>query len=286
MNDARKTIVFIGGPDTGKSNYLFRAWLAIKSKGNLIVKGGVRPSDMSYLNAGADAQLAGGFAGHTSVAPVGQPRIPITIGNDSAVLVLPDGPGEDWVSLYRTRRLPEGWEEYIGSSSRYLLFARADVVEAGSADWLRRQRFRGPDANFRMTEDFRSSGVSPQVLLVDWLQILERMHRAVSGPAEPFRAGIMLTAWDKVDREARDAGPEDFLRQNHPLLHQFIETNTARSELRVFGTSIFGGDLDDPKFQQIFRGEANPAELGYVEFLSSAKVERSDILCPVAWALS
>src|SRR5689334_13555680 len=63
--DAQSSVLLIGGPDAGKSNFLFRLWLAIDRGRGAVVKNGL-PSDVEYLRGGAERLLEGEFAGHTS----------------------------------------------------------------------------------------------------------------------------------------------------------------------------------------------------------------------------
>jgi len=56
-------IIFIGGPSSGKSNYLFRTWIAIERDKGRLVKNGL-PDDLEYLHDGASAHPRTLFATH------------------------------------------------------------------------------------------------------------------------------------------------------------------------------------------------------------------------------
>ena len=53
-------VLLIGGPETGKSNFLFRAWTHIFSADGLLEKDGM-PPDAEYLRDGAERQLRGEY---------------------------------------------------------------------------------------------------------------------------------------------------------------------------------------------------------------------------------
>ena len=47
-----EAVLLIGGPDAGKSNFLFRLWIAIDAGQGALVKDGL-PSELDYLSGGA-----------------------------------------------------------------------------------------------------------------------------------------------------------------------------------------------------------------------------------------
>ena len=76
-----------------------------------------------------------------------------------------------------------------------------------------------------------------QVQLVDILQSLA---------AEPFRLGnkclsVILSAWDLVEEE--NISPVEFLKNELPLLHQYLCNNSKFSKWNIYGVSALGGDL-------------------------------------------
>ena len=46
-----EAVLLIGGPDAGKSNFLFRLWIAIDTGQGALVKDGL-PSELDYLSGG------------------------------------------------------------------------------------------------------------------------------------------------------------------------------------------------------------------------------------------
>ena len=54
----RVSVLLIGGPDAGKSNFLFRLWIALSDGGGILQKDGL-PAEAEYLQTGADRLLEG-----------------------------------------------------------------------------------------------------------------------------------------------------------------------------------------------------------------------------------
>ena len=82
------------------------------------------------------------------------------------------------------------------------------------------------------------------------------------------------------------AGPMLYLKDNFPLLHQFIETNADSLDLQVFGLSVVSGDLNaDSDFKQLYEA-GNPREFGFViHALRGELLQSRDVTLTIAWAL-
>lgn len=82
-----------------------------------------------------------------------------------------------------------------------------------------------------------------QIQLVDLLQILQRPP---CGPKRR-RLAVILSAWDlvlaKLDRQ-----PARYLREELPLLDQYLRANENLFEHRIYGVSPQGADKKDPSF--------------------------------------
>jgi hypothetical protein len=292
-------VLLIGGPDTGKSNFLFRVWTHIDSSNGLVEKDGL-PSDAEYLRTGAECQLRGKFAGHTSQEVQLISSIPIRLRSDiqkKALLVVPDINGEEINRIYRARKWSYDWESLIGESTAYLFFVRVSSRETiAPLDWVTwHNLYSGtPPPTPVVDHQGGESAMAPntvadtpktptQVILVDWLQfILKVVHDKHPQAVRP-RVGIVVAAWDCVPCDF-DGGPSVWIQENMPLLHQFCITNQDVFEFSFFGTSIFSGDPDnDPEFA-VELGQKDPRTMGYVRY-SSDNRKSDDFTIPIAWAL-
>lgn len=289
-------VLMIGGPETGKSNFLFRAWTHIDSGNGLVEKDGL-PSDAEYLRSGAEYQLRGKFAGHTSQEVQVISTIPIRLRSDlhkTALLVVPDSDGEQINRIYHARKWAHDWESLVSESSAYLFFVRVNSPQTiAPLDWITCHNLycdtppptpvadrQGSDS----TKIAETAAETPtQVILVDWLQfILRAVHDKHPQAARP-KVGIVVAAWDCVPTDFT-GGPSVWIQENMPLLHQFCITNQDEFEFSFFGTSVFSGDPDnDPEFADKL-GQEDPRTMGYVLY-SSDNRKSNDFTIPIVWAL-
>jgi hypothetical protein len=294
------TVLLIGGPDAGKSNYLFRAWTQIDSGTGLLEKNGL-PPDVEYLRLGAQSQLRGEYSSHTSQDVHVISRIPVRLRGDSpssADLSVPDVNGEKINSIYKARRWDNDWESLIRDSTSYLFFVRANSDQTiAPLDWIACYKLYGgvPEAPPEATASATGNGdtksvdrniVTPtQVVLVDWLQfILKAVRDKYSHTVRP-RVGIIVTAWDSVPPEPQ-ANPSAWIQENLPLLYQFAASNHDAFVFSYFGTSVFDGDpVSDPDFATELSNK-DPRKLGSVQHsLDEHPQTTSDFALPIAWAL-
>lgn len=245
------------------------------------------PAAAEYLRQGAETQLSGAFAGHTPDGGGDICEIPIYAGELESSIILPDRPGEEWVRFYRERRWPAEWASFLGADTSCLIFLRANSrLNQAPLDWITIQRFQGNSANLAKDEDASSAGTPTQVLIVDLIQMLFRLAKKV-GNAH-FRIGVVVSAWDTVSPEEQAAGPFAYLNAEFPMLGSFLRSAAMRSELMVFGLSVFDGDFDNQaEFRQEFQTVGNPRDRGSVviDDLRGNIFRTPDLTAPVAWSL-
>ncbi|ASL44119.1 hypothetical protein bAD24_I11555 [Burkholderia sp. AD24] len=123
------------------------------------------------------------------------------------------------------------------------------------------------------TKDWSPILMPQQVQLVELLQFAQskpmgRRHR---------RVAIVVSAWDVLGNTK--LRPKDWVAQEMPLLHQFLNNNRELFEYTVFGVSAQGGDIGDEKVKaELLRKTA--AER--IKCLSDT-VDSHDITSPIAW---
>lgn len=287
-----RSVLLIGVQDAGKTNFLSRLWLTLEAGGGILTKAGL-PSDLDYLKTGADHLLKGDFAPHTPQDVYDKTEIPVkTTSNGHEFLgnlIVPDLPGEQVLSVFRTRQWSNEWEDQIRSGCGCLLFVRVDSPELiAPLDWMNCPDHFGsplPDASPQKDQENKAKPPT-QVVLVDWLQFLRKAFtERVSGSYKP-RVGVVVAAWDLAPNDQKGAGPEAWIASNLPLLSQFIQANDDEFEFAYFGVSVAAGDLGaDPDFKASYL-KGDPRRAGEVVHALSGPVETStDITLPVAWAL-
>src|SRR4051794_15520505 len=107
-----RSVLLVGVQDAGKTNFLSRFWLNLEAGGGILTKAGL-PADLDYLKTGADHLLKGEFAPHTPQDVHDRTEIPVrssAAGHEfRGMLIVPDLPGEQVLSVFRTRQWSEAW---------------------------------------------------------------------------------------------------------------------------------------------------------------------------------
>jgi double-GTPase-like protein len=285
--DGERFVILIGGPDAGKTNFLIRLWMAIQS-GNGQLASDKLPDDLQYLNDGAQELRSGNFVGRTGRDVRANVQIPIRVKKDgsTATLAIPDVPGEQWMRIYAKREWTNDWEELITKTSGCLLFLRPSSDQlVVPLDWIRAAELGLTGSAQAMTPEDLAK-VPTQVVLVDWMQCLQRAYTDRVGGGFRPRIGVIVSAWDQVPADQQSLGPTRWITDNLPMLGHFLKSNQDRIDSRVFGFSVVGGDLkNEPGFKdQYLRSDISQA--GYVVVESSVGIRRnSDLAIPLTWAL-
>ena len=248
---------------------------------------------MEYLHAGALSLLAGEFAPRTSREVHTRNVIPVKSSMAGAdfrgQLVVPDCSGEEWMRIHRNREWSAEWESVIPDLLGCLLFIRAGSEEIRAPlDWVSCMAYFGssselPDAPEPPGDELE---LPTQVVLIDWLQCLRSAVSDVGFGSDPLRAGIVVSAWDRVPREQQEKSPLEYVATNFPMFHHFVLSNDDRYSFECFGVSVTGGDLEfAPGFREEYlRG--TPSTAGYVVHTLNGTLTRSgDHTLPLAWAL-
>jgi hypothetical protein len=287
----QRSVLLVGVHDAGKTNYLFRFWLVLDSGQGVLSKDGL-PADLEYLKTGAEYLLKGEFAPHTPQDVRDQTEIPVKTsgaGGFRGKLVVPDIPGEQVLSVFKGRQWTEHWEEQIKPGCGCLLMLRVDSDQiVAPLDWVSCAKLYGGVPVEAAPETEESGKVKPptQIVMVEWLQFLRTAFTAKAGGNYRPRVGIVVSAWDLVVEDQKSKGPDPWIKDNFPLLHQFIDANDDNFEFTYFGVSVADGDFDkDAEFKAQYLDES-PKKAGAIVHTLSGLVEKSaDCTLPVAWAL-
>lgn len=277
-----QTIMLIGGPDSGKTNYLARLWKALQSgTGQLKL---VEASDIKYVEDALAHLLQGSFAPRSEKNTEESRRdfvVTMTAqGTGKEIkVVVPDVTGELWKDAVSSSELPEEWMNQLKESSAALLFVRVlSDLNVAPLDWVTARDL----LKMGWAEPPQEESMPTQVLLSELLRFLQLTLRKRSNGGLP-RVAIVITAWDRLDAEAKALGPAAYIETQYPLFSGRLD-DASSVEIRLFGSSVVGGDLgDDPVFRQrFFEEDLNTS--GYVVQEIDGKVrEELDLTLPIAW---
>lgn len=301
-----KSIILIGGPDSGKTNYLARLWPSFRRK-----KGELRadktPTDISYVDSAVEHLMMGEFAPRSDRnLEVGRADFSIDVranfGNgEPCSLMIPDISGELWNKAVATSEISAEWLDILQESEGAVLFVRhasdqmvqpLDWVTARSALNLLSDDNSGiendtdgePDNRAEPPIDSQEQSIPTQVLLCELLRYLSTFLAGRADGSAP-KVSVVIAAWDMVGPELKAEGPRKYLEREFPLFAGRLACE-SRLNIKVFGTSIVGGDLnDDPEFKATYF-DRDITEHGYVVVQESDRVQTvDDITLPIAWAI-
>lgn len=324
----RRSIVLLGGPDSGKTNYIGRLWPSFKKRKG-ILRAERLPDDIAYVDGAVEHLMQGSFAPRSDRnLEVGRADFSISVrganGQGSLTeLMVPDISGELWTRTVATFEISQEWLDVLEEAEGAVVFVRAHSDQnIQPLDWVTARNIlrldaedAQPDAqataeggnDFKMgahveavpTEveqsltDEKSDAVvelptepdlPTQVLLCELLRYLDLFLSDRVHGGRPHVA-IVVAAWDLLDPEASAGGPMAYLRREFPLFAGRL-ADTGRLDVRLFGLSAVGGDLeDDEEFRNRFL-ERDISEQGWVVFEEGGDLKTDDdVMLPIAWAM-
>lgn len=279
-----RSIILIGGPDSGKTNYVGRLWASLKKRTGKLQPVGM-PTNIEYVNGAVEHLMKSSFAPRSD-RNLETGRRGFSVGVRCSVdgplteLVVPDISGELWKNAIKDSELPAGWLNELKSASGAMLFVRVHSdLNVQPPDWVTARRL------LEMYGEEAEPELPTQVLLCELLRHLNTLLIDREDGGAP-RVALVVSAWDRLDQERRAAGPVEFLRREFPLLAGRL-WDTDRLEIRVFGLSILDGDLDDDEaFREGTRGK-DIAEMGSVVIIDDVGKSHivKDVTLPIAWLI-
>lgn len=284
-----RSVVLLGGPDSGKSNYIGRIWPALDSKAGALVAT-KQPKEIGFVLDMAEHLFQGHFAPRTEhaearrdfeivVAPVG--------GGEETPIIIPDISGELWRRAVLESELEASWMDELRRASGALLFVRVGSdQEVRPLDWVTSKKLLA-----KIGQDEDREKLPTQVMLCELLRFLELTMAGSPNSGKPRggkpRVSLVVSAWDRADAGTFETGPAEYLAREYPLLAGRIQ-DTELLEVKVFGLSVVGGDLkDDSEFRETFL-EDGLDQHGWVAILDQEThrwQKQVDITLPVAWAI-
>lgn len=274
------SILLVGLPGTGKTNYLARLWASLR-EGKSAVASTPDSGVIKYVEDALAHLLEGEFAGRTLLDfddESGTFRIPIRLGNGPvAELVVPDVDGEMWRGAVENSEISPRWYSELRETSTAILFVRAvSPHNHMPLDWVVSDGILtriAPDQEVQVR-------IPTQVYLCQLLRFLEATIDSDSTGGR--KVAVVVTAWDRLDTERRGQSPWQYLESEFPLFHGALRCCESLI-VEAFGVSVVGGDLtDDLAFKNAFLEGGDVHDAGFVVH---GTTEHKDITFPVAWLL-
>jgi hypothetical protein len=283
-----QTIILVGGPDSGKTNYLARLWKALRDGDGALVAPKV-PKDIKYVEDALEHLLKGEFAPRSDKNFETSTRsfaIPVVLADDKDAepksIVVPDVTGELWKNAVETSDVPQQWMDSLKEADGAMIFVRVQSKQnVEPLDWvtcaalLRMQGAPDPD---------QETAIPTQVALCELLRFLEIGLKRREDGSNP-RVSVVITAWDLLDAETAARGPAAYIRNEYPMFAGRL-ADTSELSVKIFGVSIVSGDFADGEFRERFF-ETELKKSGYVMVETATGAQKQpDLTLPAAWILN
>ncbi|EKN6262812.1 hypothetical protein ACMU9U_004058 [Yersinia enterocolitica] len=276
-----RSIILLGGPDSGKTNYIGPLWRALDDKTGAL-HAVEQPKDIKFVLEVADHLFQGSFAPRTELSDTRRDFevlvAAIKDGPQSRV-IMPDISGELWRNAVADNEISTDWMDELKQADAALLFLRVGSdQDVRPLDWVASRKMLEKIGN---EED---QGIPTQVMLCELIHFLEDSLTEREDGELP-RLSVVVAAWDLVDAKQFENGPIAYIEREYPLVAGRLADLKALN-VQVFGLSSVGGDLKhDPVYRQAYL-KAGTDGHGWVAMHDGNKwLKNSDITLPVAWAV-
>ena len=281
-----RNVILVGGPDTGKTNFIGRLWLALRTGKSRLVSADL-PQRIDYVQEIVAHLHQGSFAPrtdkNTEVSP-GEVVLPVKVREydegDIFHVTIPDVSGEIWQTAVESNDLAPQWMRKLETAVGAILFVRVlSELNVDPVNWVTAARLMAPHGDAAEPDQ-----IPTQVMLCELLRFLEdTLHREPTGHSP--RVAVVVTACDLLDREQSRAGPQSYLQAQYPLFAGRLADIEAL-DVMVFGISILGGDLaQDSSFRTDFLA-SDGESAGYTLYDDNGVVRKStDLTLPLHWVI-
>lgn len=273
-----KRHVILGYPNSGKTTYLAALWHVIDAGAtntSLVLE--KLTGDTAYLNGIKETWIKCRQVPRTHLTSEEMVEMFVrdTRTEQRMVLSLPDFSGETFQSIFADRECDEQFAEKFEGVEGILFFINAD--RSNDMMSVLDHAFDEEPAEIEEDdkpplEDFDPRKVPEQTRIVELLQLLQE------NPFQPRRRRVVfaISAWDVVLHDG--ISPQEWVAREMPLLHQFLNNNSADFDLRFCGISAQGGEFSEQNRAELLK--KTPAERVICEWEGS---RGPDITQPLTW---
>lgn len=276
-----RSIILLGGPDSGKTNYIGRLWHAL-DRGTGALRAIGQPDDINFVLEVADHLYEGGFAPRTEHSDMRRDFeviVAATKDGPQSKVIVPDVSGELWRNAVIDNEISPEWVEELKQADAALLFVRVGSdQDVRPLDWVTSRNY------LEQIGESDDQGLPTQVMLCELIHFLEDSLAQREDGGLP-RLSVVVSAWDLVDSDKFNQGPVAYLEREYPLVAGRL-ADVDSLNVQVFGLSVVGGDLKhDADYRQAFL-EQGIDEQGWVTMKFGGEwVKYNDVTLPIYWAV-
>lgn len=232
----------IGLPRTGKTTFLAALWHVLDAgevSTRLILDRLSR--DNAYLNSIVDAWRRCQIVPRTSAAAEQEVTLHVrdTLTGKIGELHFPDLAGESVNQQVEQRSCTVGYVQRFDQDGGVMLFVTADKVQ----DDRTILDFATFEDDETLPAEYEGAEWTPRLIpqavrVVELLQFLQRPPFAI----RKRKLAVVVSAWDVVLDVS--VTPDTWLARELPLLSQYLESNRESFDVRCYGVSAQGGDVE------------------------------------------
>lgn len=279
----RKSIVILGGPNTGKSHYAYQLYGRLRT-GECNVKLRQSPESIVLFDAGLERLNQGLTAPHTTSGTYLECTLPLKLAERNIDVCWPDYDGEQLYRQVTQRRITQNWQNRLCNADAWMLFVRLAITQRHKDILANPLESKIPSANDNIereenVESENDDELSGQAKVIELLQILLHATGADISRRTQFPVlGVVISCWDEMCGEL-GVTPDSLLGKHAPLIHQFLEANWAQQSRFIMGLSSTGKSLSEKTPDSDYR-EKGPESFGFTIDVNGEK--RGDLTLPIS----
>jgi hypothetical protein len=150
----KRSIVLLGGPDSGKTNYIGRLWPSFKKRKG-VLRAERLPEDIAYVDGAVAHLMQGSFAPRSDRnLEFGRADFSISVRGENGEgslteLMVPDISGELWTRTVATFEISQEWLEVLNEAEGAVVFVRAHSDQiVKPLDWVTARNILRLDAEY------------------------------------------------------------------------------------------------------------------------------------------
>jgi len=244
MSKENISILVIGKPNSGKSGFFGQLYnrLEYALDGNFAKLSKI-PENKTALDKVTSRYAEGKALEHTPVGDYDRIELLIDAGQNSIKLIYPDYGGEQINHLIANRRLGNNWHSAVQNSNEWILFIRLSDLNK-SYDPIQKFTEIIQSGEQRGKEDIEEKLPSDQAYYIELIQML-LFYKEIGFTTRINNPKLIVTlsCWDEIENN-KGKKPDELLKENLPLFHEFLNQNWEETSLKVIGLSSQGKSLD------------------------------------------
>jgi hypothetical protein len=288
MNATR--FLLMGPAESGKTSFLAAFWIYANGAAQAGLSVKCHPQDSSYLDELQQAWLNFKKVPHTSLGMERSVELKIIwkANQEEFNLTIPDLSGESFDEIWVYRHWTPLFQTLLDGSGGALLFMHPEKIEDGvtlqDVQELQAQiqhaeppgQPEAPAAEKPKPTLFDIAKVPTQIKLIDSLQLIAETGKL----NQPFRLGVVVSAWDSVLATQAAAMPGSWLKSRMPALVSYLANNPELFDFKIFGVSAQGVDYGKltPEFE-------NTPPHARCRVAADGIANSTDVTTPVQWLI-